>query len=79
MYQCLYLLLFCPFQPISFSNDDQDPHLKLPAPHKQFLISPPASPPVGWEQAIESRPVINYDLIHAIAELEPGKSRLLIM
>ncbi|WAR06988.1 RCAN3-like protein, partial [Mya arenaria] len=45
------------FQPITISKEgDDDPHLKLPAPHKQFLISPPASPPLDWEQTHESQP-----------------------
>ncbi|XP_060555432.1 protein sarah-like, partial [Ruditapes philippinarum] len=61
-------------QPITLNKDDDDPHLKLPPPHKQFLISPPASPPVDWEQSLESRPKINYDLLAAMAELAPGEA-----
>lgn len=56
------------------TSGNNSPHLKLPPLTKQFLISPPASPPLDWEPVLEAEPVINFDLLHAMASLAPGQS-----
>ena len=50
-----------------------DVFLQPPPLEKQFLISPPCSPPVGWEQPREGNPVVDYDLMAALAQLAPGE------
>lgn len=56
-----------PVTPVSNRN------LQPPAPTKQFLISPPCSPPAGWQQAEECEPIVNQELLAALANLTPGE------
>ena len=57
-----------------------DTKLSLPDKGKQFLISPPASPPVGWEPIEENAPVIDYNLIAAMSRLRlPGDDKNIII
>nr|CAB3265491.1 calcipressin-1-like [Phallusia mammillata] len=56
------------------SSDNTSTSLVPPVNEKTFLISPPASPPVGWQSKEESEPVFNFDLISALVELTPGES-----
>lgn len=55
------------------SPSEDGGYLHVPPVTRQFLISPPASPPVGWEQPHEDRPVVDYDLLAAMAQLLPGE------
>uniref|UniRef100_A0A1B6EC88 RRM domain-containing protein n=2 Tax=Clastoptera arizonana TaxID=38151 RepID=A0A1B6EC88_9HEMI len=72
--QFLSTYINCYFaQPVT-PIDVADQYLQPPALTKQFLISPPASPPVGWEPRDEGEPLVNYDLLAAIANLTPGES-----
>uniref|UniRef100_UPI00358FD041 calcipressin-1-like n=1 Tax=Myxine glutinosa TaxID=7769 RepID=UPI00358FD041 len=50
------------------------PCLVPPPAQRQYLISPPASPPVGWKQSPDPTPVINSDLICALVALSPGEA-----
>jgi hypothetical protein len=58
---------------LSSNKDPNDIHLHPPPLEKQFLISPPASPPVGWKPVDEAKPgVMNVELLSALASLTPG-------
>lgn len=65
---CINCYFAQPVTPVSFNN------LRPPAPVKQFLISPPSSPPIGWEPREEGEPLVNHDLLAALASLSPGES-----
>lgn len=57
---------------LSRLRDHGEAHLPVPATDKNFLISPPGSPPVGWEPIREDPPNTNTladDLIRALGSL----------
>lgn len=63
-------------------------HLSLPIQKNNFLISPPPSPPIGWEQIYEdppvssefSIPIDNFELVSKLCgfSLKPGESAVVI-
>jgi len=63
---CYFIKVYGPTHP-------EEAFLQPPPRDKQFLISPPCSPPVGWEQPREGNPVVDYDLLAALAQLSPGE------
>lgn len=62
--------------PTPIETDETHEHnhyLRPPVNDKNFLISPPGSPPVGWEQIREDPPnstPLAHDLINALRKLE---------
>ena len=57
----------------SQSFDQEKDYLRPPALSRQFLLSPPPSPPVGWEPPTEGQPMINYELLAALSNMVPGQ------
>lgn len=58
---------------ISDETQEHNHYLRPPVNEKNFLISPPGSPPVGWEQIREDPPnatPLANDLIAALRKLE---------
>nr|CAG4642112.1 EOG090X0FJX [Eurycercus lamellatus] len=64
--------------PLRLSKTADRQFLQIPPPVRQFLISPPASPPVDWAPGPETQPVVNFDLLSAIASLGPGDKHELL-
>ena len=57
-----------------YDNRTASGYLNIPKLTRQHLISPPMSPPVGWEPKEESSPCIDVQLLSAIANLVPGQT-----
>lgn len=59
----------------------KSPHLELPDAGKLFFISPPPSPPHGWEMKLEDAPnklVHADDLAEALARLHSGSNDMAV-
>lgn len=55
-------------------------YLHPPKQKRNFLISPPCSPPEGWEQVRETKPKpgIEVEILSKLSELKPGMTHTLI-
>lgn len=59
--------------------DPESLHLQVPKQTKNFLISPPGSPPVGWEPIEEEPPntaSLAHDLIAALTRLQQDQTSI---
>lgn len=63
----------CHFAQPIILNKHSNTSLKPPTPEKQFLLSPPPSPPLGWKQIEECQPIFNHELMTALSNLRPGE------
>eukprot|EP00040_Diaphanoeca_grandis_P032435 m.196534 g.196534 ORF g.196534 m.196534 type:complete len:223 (-) comp32621_c0_seq3:660-1328(-) len=52
--------------------------LAVPELEKQWLISPPPSPPVGWVSRKEDPPVVNHALVAAIQDMDTTIPRVVL-
>ena len=54
---------------------DRMDRLQVPKLEKQWLVSPPPSPPEGWVPRVEDPPIFNADLVEALQGLDPTVKR----
>eukprot|EP01135_Chromosphaera_perkinsii_P007872 Nk52_evm64s1020 gene=Nk52_evmTU64s1020 len=55
---------------LNYASQNRRPSLlAVPKLEKQFLISPPASPPAGWQPSQEGVPVVSQELIDSLERL----------
>eukprot|EP00123_Amoebidium_parasiticum_P014129 comp22348_c1_seq1/m.33257 comp22348_c1_seq1/g.33257 ORF comp22348_c1_seq1/g.33257 comp22348_c1_seq1/m.33257 type:complete len:251 (-) comp22348_c1_seq1:289-1041(-) len=71
-------IYYLPFEPIACPEDvpefePSNRHLDVPQLDKLHLLSPPASPPVGWERRVEDVPVIDQALVSRLAGLKANE------
>lgn len=57
------------YQAPMLTNHTNAQYLELPERTNLFLLSPPCSPPVGWEGQPEREPTVNHELLAAIERL----------
>ena len=61
------------------SPSEDGGYLHVPPVTRQYMLSPPSSPPVGWEHPPEHKPVVDLELLAAMAQLMPGKQERLTL